>query len=97
MFYLLVWQNHLEKEQLPKGAGRFFEPIIMYIRDDIAIPNIGETKYKKYMPYLLTVFFFVWFLNLFGLTPLGVNVTGNIAVTFALAINYFYHHTIYRK
>jgi len=74
------------KGPIATGAGRFFEPIIMYIRDDIARPNIGETKYKKYMPYLLTVFFFVWFLNLFGLTPLGVNVTGNIAVTFALAI-----------
>ena len=74
------------KGPIAKGAGRFFEPIVVYIRDDIARPNIGETKYKKYMPYLLTVFFFVWFLNLFGLTPLGVNVTGNIAVTFALAI-----------
>ncbi len=74
------------KGPIAKGAGRFFEPIIMYIRDDIARPNIGETKYKKYMPFLLTVFFFIWFLNLFGLTPLGVNVTGNIAVTFALAI-----------
>jgi len=74
------------KGPIATGAGRFFEPIIVYIRDDIARPNIGETKYKKYMPYLLTVFFFVWFLNLFGLTPLGVNVTGNIAVTFALAI-----------
>jgi F-type H+-transporting ATPase subunit a len=74
------------KGPIAKGAGRFFEPIIIYIRDDIARPNIGETKYKKYMPYLLTVFFFVWFLNLFGLTPLGVNVTGNIAVTFALAV-----------
>ena len=74
------------KGPIAKGAGRFFEPIIVYIRDDIARPNIGETKYKKYMPYLLTVFFFVWFLNLFGLTPLGVNVTGNIAVTFALAV-----------
>jgi len=74
------------KGPIATGAGRFFEPIIVYIRDDIARPNIGEKKYKKYMPYLLTVFFFVWFLNLFGLTPLGVNVTGNIAVTFALAI-----------
>ena len=74
------------KGPIATGAGRFFEPIIVYIRDDIARPNIGETKYKKYMPYLLTVFFFVWFLNLFGLTPLGVNVTGNIAVTFALAV-----------
>ena len=74
------------KGPIAKGAGRFLEPIVVYIRDDIARPNIGEDQYKKYMPYLLTVFFFVWFLNLFGLTPLGVNVTGNIAVTFALAI-----------
>jgi len=71
---------------IAKGAGRFFEPIILYIRDDIAIPNIGEKKYMKYMPFLLTVFFFIWFLNIFGLTPLGVNVTGNIAVTASLAL-----------
>lgn len=74
---------------IAKGAGRFFEPIVLYIRDDIAIANIGEQKYKKYMPFLLTVFFFIWFLNMFGLTPLGVNVTGNIAITTALAIIVF--------
>jgi F-type H+-transporting ATPase subunit a len=71
---------------ISKGIGRFFEPIILYIRDDIAIPNIGEKKYKDYMSFLLTVFFFIWFLNMLGLTPLGVNVTGNIAVTFSLAL-----------
>lgn len=71
---------------LPTGMGRFLEPIILYIRDDIAIPNIGEKHYKRYMSYLLTVFFFVWVVNLFGLTPLGVNITNNIAVTFCLAI-----------
>jgi F-type H+-transporting ATPase subunit a len=69
-----------------KGMGRFFEPIILYIRDEIAIPNIGEKHYKKYMSHLLTVFFFIWFLNIFGLSPLGINVTGNIAVTACLAI-----------
>lgn len=74
------------KGPIAKGPGRFFEPIVVYIRDEIAIPNIGENHYKKYMSFLLTVFFFVWFLNLFGLTPLGINVTGNIAVTFALAL-----------
>ena len=73
------------KGPIAKGAGRFFEPIVIFIRDDIAKPNIGP-KYKKFMPYLLTVFFFIWFLNLFGLTPLGVNVTGNISVTLALAL-----------
>jgi F-type H+-transporting ATPase subunit a len=71
---------------IASGAGRFFEPIVLYIRDEIAIPNIGEKHYKKYMSHLLTIFFFVWFLNMFGLTPLGVNVTGNIAITAALAI-----------
>lgn len=77
------------KGPIAKGAGRFFEPIVVYIRDDIARPNIGEKHYKKYLPFLLTIFFFVWFLNLFGLTPLGVNVTGNIAITFALAFMTF--------
>jgi F-type H+-transporting ATPase subunit a len=75
-----------KKNALPNGMGRLLEPIVLYIRDDIAIPNIGEKHYKKYMSYLLTVFFFIWIINLFGLTPLGVNVTNNIAVTFSLAL-----------
>jgi len=75
-----------KKGSMPKGMGRFLEPIVLYIRDDIARPNIGNKHYKRYMPYLLTVFFFVWIINLLGLTPLGVNVTNNIAVTFALAL-----------
>ena len=74
---------------VPRGVARFFEPIILYVRDEIAIPNIGKKHYEKYMPYLLTVFFFIWFINLAGLTPLGINVTGNIAVTCALAIMTF--------
>ena len=79
-------KSYAKNNGIPTGMGRFFEPIILYIRDDIAIPNIGEKRYKKYMSFLLTVFFFIWFVNLLGLTPLGVNVTGNIAVTFALAL-----------
>ena len=70
----------------PKKAGRFLEPLIIYVRDEIAIPNIGEKHYKKYMSYLLTVFFFIWFMNLAGMTPLGINVTGNITITFSLAL-----------
>jgi F-type H+-transporting ATPase subunit a len=89
---LMLWlfsslaKSYAKNGGIAKGAGRFFEPIILYIRDDIAIPNIGVKNYKKYMSYLLTIFFFVWFLNMFGLTPLGVNVTGNIAITAGLAI-----------
>ena len=92
---LLIWlfrslaSSYAKNGSIPKGMGRFFEPIVLYIRDDIAKANIGEDKYKRYMPFLLTVFFFIWFLNMFGLTPLGVNVTGNIAVTAGLALIVF--------
>ena len=79
------------------GAGRFFEPIVLFVRDEIAIPNIGEKHYKKYMSHLLTVFFFIWFLNVVGMMPFGVNVTGNIAVTFGLAILTFIITTVTAK
>ena len=73
----------------PKGLQSFLEPIILFVRDDIAIANIGKHKYEKFMPYLLTVFFFILINNLMGLIPFpppfGANVTGNIAVTFVLA------------
>ena len=75
---------------MPKGAGRFLEPLVVFIRDEIAIPNIGEKHYKKYMNYLLTVFFFIWFLNLLGMTPFGIGVTNNFAVTTALALCTFF-------
>jgi F-type H+-transporting ATPase subunit a len=71
---------------VPTGGAKFFEPIIIFVRDEIAIPNIGEKHYKRYMSFLLTVFFFIWIVNLFGLTPLGINITNSIAVTFSLAI-----------
>ncbi len=70
----------------PKGMQSFFEPIIVFLRDDLAIPNIGEHKYKKYFPYLLTLFFFIWFNNLLGLIPTGANTSGNIAFTMTLAV-----------
>lgn len=70
---------------LPKGFARVLEPLVLYVRDEMAVPNIGHKKYKKFMPYLLSVFFLVFLLNLLGLTPLGLNVTGNISVTLCLA------------
>jgi len=74
----------------PKGIQSFLEPIILFVRDDIAIANLGEHRYEKYMPYLLTVFFFILINNIMGLIPFpppfGANVTGNIAVTFVLAL-----------
>ncbi len=74
---------------VPKGAAKIMEPLVVFVRDEIAIPNIGKKQYKKYMPYLLTVFFFIWLNNVMGLVPFfpfGANLTGNIAITFTLAI-----------
>ena len=75
-----------KKGPIPTGFARVLEPLVLYVRDDIARPNIGEKKYKKFMPYLLTIFFFIWISNLLGLTPLGFNITGQIAVTICLAL-----------
>jgi F-type H+-transporting ATPase subunit a len=70
----------------PKGIQSLFEPLIIFIRDDVAIPNIGEKKALKYLPYLLTLFFFIWVNNLLGLLPQGANASGNIAFTMVLAV-----------
>ncbi len=73
-------------EGIPTGISRFLEPFVLFVRDDIAITNIGEKKYIKFMPYLLTVFFLIWILNLLGLLPFGFNVSGNIAFTLVLGL-----------
>jgi F-type H+-transporting ATPase subunit a len=73
----------------PKGLAAFIEPVIVFIEEDVAIPNIGKDKYYRYMPYLLTIFFFILLNNLMGLIPFfpfGANVTGNIALTMVLAV-----------
>lgn len=69
----------------PKGMQSFFEPVILFVRDEIAKPNIGR-NYEKFFPYLLTLFFFILFGNLLGLLPGAGNLTGNIAVTMVLAV-----------
>ena len=79
-------KSYVKNNAIATGAGRFFEPLVLYVRDEIAIPNIGEKHYKRYMSYLLTIFFFIFFLNILGLTPLGFNVTGNITITLSLAL-----------
>jgi F-type H+-transporting ATPase subunit a len=77
-----------EPNQAPHGLQNLLEPMIIFIRDDVAKSSIGEKKYEKYLPYLLTIFFFILFNNLLGIVPLfpgGANVTGNIAVTGVMA------------
>lgn len=77
---------------VPSGIASFVEPLVVFIRDDVAVPMIGEKKYRKYMPFLLSVFFFIWLNNIFGLIPIlnGANVSGNIAFTLSLALFTFF-------
>lgn len=75
-------------DQAPSGFQNAIEPMILFVRDDIAKSAIGEKHYAKFMPYLLTIFFFIWISNILGLIPVfpgGANVTGNIAVPLVLA------------
>jgi len=95
-FILLTWlflyiARRYKKHtyEAPKGIQSLLEPLILFVRDDIAKSSIGEKHYRKFMPYLLTVFFFIFTNNLLGLVPIapgGANVTGNIAVTMVLAL-----------
>lgn len=73
------------KGKAPKGIQAVFEPIVIYLRDDVIKPNIGH-GYEKYLPYLLTLFFFILFGNIIGLLPGAANMTGNIAVTLVMAV-----------
>jgi F-type H+-transporting ATPase subunit a len=102
--FLIIWLfisigNTYKKagNKAPKGIQSWLEPIILFVRDDIAIPSIGHKKYEKFMPFLLTVFFFIWINNMLGLVPIfpgGANLTGNIAITMVLALFTFVITTI---
>ena len=81
----------------PIGLGKFTEPLVLFIKDEVALPMIGEKNYQKYMPFLLTLFFFIWINNVIGLIPFfpfSANLSGNIAFTFVLAAITFIITTI---
>lgn len=81
-----------KEKKAPKGLVAFIEPLILFVRDDIAKPNVGA-KYAKYTPFLLTLFFFIWINNMIGIIPFfpfSANLTGNIAFTFVLAFIVFF-------
>ena len=89
LIFLLVASKYKNKMEKPKGIQSLFEPLIIFIKDDIVKPNIGP-KYEKYLPYMLTLFFFIFFGNVLGLLPAGANLTGNIAITMVLALITFF-------
>jgi len=88
LLFTAVARSYKKNDKAPKGLAGFMEPLVLFVRDDIAIPNIGEKKAAKFMPYLLTVFFFIWINNLMGLVPFfpfSSNLTGNIYFTLVLS------------
>jgi F-type H+-transporting ATPase subunit a len=74
-------QHHM----VPSGIANLLEAIIVFLRDEVVLPNMGEAG-KRYLPYLLTVFFFILFCNVLGLIPFAATATGNVSVTAALAL-----------
>lgn len=93
LFYLVTKAYQKRGEKAPKGLQSLFEMLIVYVRDDIARKAINEKSVDKYLPYLITVFFFIFINNLLGLIPIfpfGANITGNIATTATLALFTFF-------
>ncbi len=87
IFFAVASAYKKRKGQVPKGLQSLVEPILIFIRDDIAKASIGA-KYEVFMPYLLSAFFFIWISNMLGLIPFigGFNITGNISITMVLAL-----------
>lgn len=96
--FISIAKSYQKREgQAPKGMQSLLEPLVLFIRDDVAKAAIGKKKYMKFTPFLLTVFFFIFFNNLLGLVPFfpgGANLTGNITVTLVLAFFTFVITTI---
>ncbi len=84
---VLIWGNRDKSKLVPRGVGaNLFEMLVVFVRDELAIRNIGKEEGPRYTPYLLTVFFFILFMNMLGLFPWMATATGNLAVTAGLAI-----------
>lgn len=84
----------VNKGKAPSGAQSLFEPVILFVRDNVVQPYMGE-KTQKFLPYMLMLFFFIWFSNLFGMMPFNSNIMGNISITFTLALFTFIMVNVY--
>lgn len=84
------------KGMAPKGLQNFLEPLVLFIKDEVAIPALGKKKAARYLPFLLTSFFFIWCCNMLGLLPFagGFNITGTLSITMVLAAIVFIMTTI---
>jgi F-type H+-transporting ATPase subunit a len=84
---IMLWSNRDKARLVPRGVGaNMFEMLVLFVRDELAIKNIGKEEGPRYVPFLLTAFFFILFMNLLGLFPWMATATGNVSVTCALAV-----------
>ncbi len=91
LILILVLRSSFSKQQMvPRGIGALLESLALFIRDEIAVPNMGEKNGRTLTPFLCTLFFFILTLNLMGLIPLFTTATGNVSVTAALAVITFF-------
>jgi F-type H+-transporting ATPase subunit a len=96
IFFVGMAKKYKDASVAPKGSQNLIEPLILFVRNEVAIPSIGAKKADKFMPFLLTVFFFIWMCNMLGLIPFlgGFNITGTLAITAVLAAFVFIITTI---
>ena len=96
MFGRVATSYRTNPGQAPTGLTNFLEPLVIFVRDDIAVPSLGEHKAEKFLPFLLTLFFFILFANLLGLIPFigGFNITGTVGITFVMAALVFLRTTL---
>jgi len=87
LFVRMAKAYEKRKGQAPKGMQNLLEPLVLFIKDEVAIPALGKKRAQKFLPFLLTSFFFIWACNILGLLPFagGFNITGTLSITLVLA------------
>jgi F-type H+-transporting ATPase subunit a len=90
LLLLVVLLAVRKKSVVPRGLYNFVEVLVAFVRNEIAVKNIGEEDADRFVPYLVTAFFFILFLNLFGLIPFAATATANLSVTVAMALFTFF-------
>jgi F-type H+-transporting ATPase subunit a len=86
LLVLVVFASLRRKSLVPRGLYNFVEMLVQFVRNEIAVKNIGEKDADRFVPYLVSAFFFILFLNLFGLVPFAATATANISVTVMMAL-----------
>ncbi len=87
LLVMILGTNRNKSQLVPRGTSQnLLEMLVVFVRDELAIKNIGKEEGPRYTPYLLTAFFFILFMNLLGLFPWMATATGNLAVTVSLAV-----------